>query len=93
MSPYEHAARGGRRRRWPTTASTQALFNLPPGDWAGGERGIGCLPDRVDEFRASVDTAIRYGKALGCPKINCLAGIAPAGADPVDARARRWSPT
>ena len=60
----------------------QALFNLPAGDWAGGERGIGCLPDRVEEFRASVDAAIRYGKALGCPKINCLAGIAPAGADP-----------
>ncbi|HTM78114.1 MAG TPA: TIM barrel protein, partial [Devosia sp.] len=60
---------------------TQALFNLPPGDWAAGERGIGCLPDRVDEFQASVDIAIRYGKALGCTKINCLAGIAPAGAD------------
>ncbi len=60
----------------------QALFNLPAGDWAGGERGIGCLPGRVDEFEASVATAIRYGRALGCGKINCLAGIAPAGADP-----------
>jgi hydroxypyruvate isomerase len=61
----------------------QALFNLPAGDWAAGERGIGCLPGRVEEFRASVDVAIRYGRALGCPKINCLAGIAPEGADPV----------
>ena len=59
----------------------QALFNLPAGDWDAGERGIGCLPDRVEEFRASVDTAIRYGKALGCPKINCLAGFTPKGAD------------
>ncbi|MCD1634015.1 hydroxypyruvate isomerase [Martelella mediterranea] len=57
----------------------QALFNLPAGDWAGGERGIGCLPDRVEEFKAGVDTAISYAKALGCPKINCLAGIAPKG--------------
>ncbi|MEO1989900.1 MAG: hydroxypyruvate isomerase [Martelella sp.] len=57
----------------------QALFNLPAGDWAGGERGIGCLPDRVDEFKAGVDTAISYAKALGCPKVNCLAGIAPKG--------------
>ena len=57
----------------------QALFNLPAGDWAGGERGIGCLPDRVDEFKAGVDTAISYARALGCPKINCLAGIAPKG--------------
>jgi hydroxypyruvate isomerase len=59
----------------------QALFNLPAGDWAGGERGIGCFPDRVEEFQAGVATAIRYGAALGCTKINCLAGIAPAGAD------------
>ena len=57
----------------------QALFNLPPGNWAAGERGIACHPDRVGEFEAGVATAIRYGKALGCSKINCLAGIAPAG--------------
>ncbi|MGV8830616.1 MAG: 2-oxo-tetronate isomerase [Devosia sp.] len=57
----------------------QALFNLPAGDWAGGERGIGCLPDRVDEFQAGIARAIGYGKALNCRKINCLAGIAPKG--------------
>ena len=22
------------------------LFNMPAGDWAGGERGLGCLPGR-----------------------------------------------
>jgi hydroxypyruvate isomerase len=60
----------------------QALFNLPSGDWAGGERGIGCLPDRVEEFRAGVDTALRYADALGCSKVNCLAGIAPPGVPP-----------
>ena len=58
---------------------TQALFNLPPGDWAAGERGIAVLPDRIDEFRKGVDTAIRYAMALGCEQVNCLAGIAPAG--------------
>jgi hydroxypyruvate isomerase len=58
---------------------TQALFNLPAGNWDGGERGIGCLADRVVEFQAGVETAIRYAQALGCYKINCLAGIAPAG--------------
>ena len=60
---------------------TQALFNLPAGDWAKGERGLGCLPDRVDEFRRSVDTAITYARTLGCPQVNCLAGIAPVGVD------------
>ncbi|GLQ56872.1 hydroxypyruvate isomerase [Devosia nitrariae] len=61
---------------------TQALFNLPAGDWDAGERGIGCLPDRVEEFREGVDKALTYAQALDCGKLNCLAGIAPVGADP-----------
>lgn len=60
----------------------QALFNLPAGNWDAGERGIGCLPDRVEEFREGVDRALDYARALDCVKLNCLAGIAPAGADP-----------
>jgi hydroxypyruvate isomerase len=59
----------------------QVLFNLPPGDWAAGERGIACLPDRISEFEASVSTAITYADALGCRKVNCLAGIAPEGVE------------
>ena len=57
------------------------LHNLPAGDWAAGERGIACLPDRVDEFRAGVVTAIRYAKGLGVQKLNCLAGKTPTGVD------------
>lgn len=58
---------------------TQALFNMPAGNWATGERGIACHPDRVAEFRAGVETAIGFAKATGCGQINCLAGIALAG--------------
>jgi hydroxypyruvate isomerase len=57
------------------------LHNLPAGDWAAGERGIACLPDRVDEFRAGVVTAIRYAKGLGVRQLNCLAGKTPIGVD------------
>jgi hydroxypyruvate isomerase len=56
------------------------LHNLPAGDWDGGERGIACLPDRIDEFRKGVGRAIEYGSALGVPQLNCLAGKAPPGA-------------
>jgi hydroxypyruvate isomerase len=56
----------------------QVLFNLPAGNWDGGERGIGCLPDRVGEFQDGVGKAIDYAKALGCTMINCLAGILPS---------------
>jgi hydroxypyruvate isomerase len=59
----------------------QVLFNLPPGDWAAGERGIACLPDRVDEFEAGVVQALDYARALGCRRINCLAGLAPGDSD------------
>jgi hydroxypyruvate isomerase len=59
----------------------QVLHNLPAGNWAAGERGIAVLPDRVGEFRAGVERAIDYAKALDCRQLNCLAGIAPAGAD------------
>lgn len=62
------------------------LHNLPAGDWAAGDRGIACLPDRVEEFREGVQTAIDYARALGCPLLNCLAGRAPAGADAAELR-------
>ncbi|WP_128000832.1 hydroxypyruvate isomerase [Piscinibacter defluvii] len=56
------------------------LHNLPAGDWEAGERGIACLPDRVDEFRAGVGKAIEYATVLGAPQLNCLAGKVPLGA-------------
>ena len=58
---------------------TQVLHNLPAGDWAGGERGIAVLPDRVGEFQDGVGRAIEYATALGCRQVNCLAGKAPEG--------------
>jgi len=57
---------------------TLVLHNLPAGNWAAGERGIACHPDRVEEFRKGVDTALAYAAALGAPQLNCLAGIRPA---------------
>lgn len=59
----------------------QVLHNLPAGDWAAGERGIACLPDRVGEFQEGVGRAIEYAQALGCSQLNCLAGLAPPEAD------------
>ena len=53
------------------------LHNLPAGDWAGGERGIACLPDRVGEFQEGVGLAIKYAKALRCPRLNCITGLTP----------------
>jgi 2-dehydrotetronate isomerase len=56
-------------------ASVQVvLMNLPPGDWAAGERGLASLPGREAEFRASLATALRYAEANGCRQLHVMAG-------------------
>lgn len=57
---------------------TQALFNLPPGDWEAGERGIACLPGREAEFLQGVEQGIRYAKALKNTRVHAMAGLLPA---------------
>lgn len=57
------------------------LFNLPPGDWAAGERGLASLPGREEEFRAGVARGLEYALALGTPRLHAMAGLLPAGAD------------
>ncbi len=63
-----------------------ALFNLPPGDWDGGERGLAALPGREREFRESLEVALPYVEALGCRRVHMMAGIPPDGADPSGCR-------
>jgi hydroxypyruvate isomerase len=67
------------RQRLDAHGLTLVLHNLPAGNWDAGERGIACHPDRMDEFRAGVQTAISYAQVLGVKQLNCLAGKAPAG--------------
>lgn len=54
---------------------TVALINFPAGDAAKGDRGLGALPARKDEFRAGIDLAKRYAERLGVRAINLLAGV------------------
>jgi hydroxypyruvate isomerase len=54
------------------------LFNLSPGDWAAGERGLAALPGREAEFAASVDTALAYALGSGCRQLHAMAGLVPA---------------
>jgi hydroxypyruvate isomerase len=80
LFPYEHSAE---KIAAQLTAHRlqNVLFNLPPGDWAAGERGLACLPGREAEFRAGVATAIAYAKTLGTPRLHAMAGLLPDGAD------------
>ncbi len=52
----------------------QALFNLNPGNFAGGERGLAVLEGREEAFKASIVQGMRYAKALGVKQVHLMAG-------------------
>ncbi len=57
------------------------LFNMPPGDWGAGERGIASIPGREEEFRVGVERAWRYANRLGVKRVHAMAGIPPVDVD------------
>ena len=78
LFPYDYAAH--EVADWLKAADLeQVLFNLAPGDWAAGERGLACLPQRQGEFAETVEQALNYAVVLDCERLHCMAGIRPAG--------------
>ncbi|MDA8249070.1 MAG: TIM barrel protein [Rhodospirillales bacterium] len=86
LFPYEYPA-AELRRRLDDNGLQQALFNAPPGDWAGGERGLASLPGRQRDFRDAIARALDYAAALDSPLVHVMAGIPPAGTAPATAAA------
>jgi hydroxypyruvate isomerase len=75
LFPYEHPAEEvGKRLK--NNGLTQALFNLPPGDWNAGEKGFAALPERFDDLKKSLQTALPYAQATGVKRVHLMAGIA-----------------
>jgi hydroxypyruvate isomerase len=75
LFPYAHPADDvGKRLR--DSGLTQALFNLPPGDWDAGEKGFAALPERFEDLKASLVTALPYAQATGVKRLHLMAGIA-----------------
>jgi hydroxypyruvate isomerase len=75
LFPYDHPpeAVGAALSR---AGLAQALFNLPPGDWAAGERGMAAFPDRAEDVAQAVERALPYAAATNCPTLHLMAGIA-----------------
>ncbi|MDO6459733.1 TIM barrel protein [Granulosicoccaceae sp. 1_MG-2023] len=71
------------RRHLSDNALKQVLFNLPPGNWEGGERGLACLPQQRAAFRDSVALAREYAAGLNCTRLHCMAGVCPDDSDPL----------
>jgi hydroxypyruvate isomerase len=86
LFPYEAPA-DAIAERLRRHALTLALFNLPPGDTAKGERGLGALPGRETEFLACVERALGYALATGGKRIHVLSGLWPVGSDKRDGAA------
>ncbi|MBB2750568.1 UNVERIFIED_ORG: hydroxypyruvate isomerase [Rhizobium aethiopicum] len=82
LFPYE-AAPEAIAERLARNNLQQALFNLPPGDWAAGERGVAALAGRFDALKADVEQALDYAAATGVRRLHLMAGIA----DPRDENA------
>lgn len=80
LFPYEHTP-DEIAARLKGHGLTLALFNVPPGDWTKGERGLAALPGREAEFEAAVATALEYAAATGCRRIHAMPGLRHHGAD------------
>ncbi|MGH6717034.1 MAG: 2-oxo-tetronate isomerase [Bradyrhizobium sp.] len=75
LFPYDYAA-DEVAARLHRAGLTQALFNLPPGNWDAGEKGFAALPDRFDDLKQSLSTALPYAKATGVKRLHLMSGIA-----------------
>ncbi len=82
QSPYDHppetVAKAAR-----AAGMTVVLHNLPTGDFAAGDWGPAAVPGREADFRAGIERALAYTRALGNRRVNLLAGCAPPGGSPV----------
>ena len=75
LFPYAFPAEEiGKRLR--ANGLTQALFNLPPGNWDAGEKGFAALPERFADLKQSLHTALPYVQATGVKRVHLMAGIA-----------------
>lgn len=78
--PYAHSSEEV-KQQLETNGLQTVLFNLPPGDWDKGDRGIAIFRERQDEFKQSVTKAIEYAQAFGCSQLHCMAGVLPKDGD------------
>jgi 2-dehydrotetronate isomerase len=78
LRPYNHAIADV--RRWLDDAGMElVLLNSPMGNQDAGERGLGALPGRQEDFRASLDQALDYANGLGAGMVHLMAGVVPEG--------------
>lgn len=78
LFPYEHPA-AAVAERLKAAKLELVLFNLPPGDWTKGDRGLAALPGREADFEAAMARALEYAGVLGCRTLHVMSGLAVPG--------------
>jgi len=77
--PYDHAVED-LRHALNDSGLVLNLINTAAGDASAGEWGRAALPGREREFRADLDAALYYARALGAGSIHVMSGVvAPEG--------------
>ncbi len=51
------------------------LFNISPGDWDGGARGLAAVKGEEAAFQTATLQALDYAMALDCPRLHAMAGL------------------
>ncbi len=80
LFPYEHPAREI-AAAFRDAGIEPVLFNMPPGDWAAGDRGLAALPGREADFAAALDEALDYARAVGVKRLHMMAGAVPTASE------------
>jgi len=75
LFPYDHPPEAI-AERLERNDLTPALFNLPPGDWNAGERGMASHPHRFTELQEGVRKGLTYAEATGVKRLHLMAGMA-----------------
>ncbi len=80
LFPYEFAPDEVAKAKADAGVET-VLFNMPPGDWQAGERGLAAVPGREAAFAEALETAAGWAEVLESPRVHVLAGIPGAAAE------------
>lgn len=68
------------RRRLDDHGLEMVLFNIAPGEWDRGERGLAAIADAEARFACALAQALDYAAALGAPRLHAMAGLDAHGA-------------
>ena len=72
---YLTANRVGIKRKLDKHNLSISIFNSSPGNLDGGDRGLGCIFERKEEFNKSILEALDYAQIINGKKIHVMSGI------------------